>query len=311
MRQIGTLSQRSEAVRFTSYLVTQGIAAYPEEANGQWIIWVREEDRLADARSALSDFLADPGHARYQDVERAAETLLRREHSRRESTRQNTVVMRERWRGVPSARRRPLTIALVLLCGTIGLASEMGNNDQNLVYRRLMFADPVRVHQGWRGESLDEKLVDVRGGQLWRILTPALLHLGPMHLAFNMVMFYQLGSIVEYRRGTWRLAVMMLVIALLSNLAQALAPNDWGGTTMFLGFSGVVYGLIGYVWMKSRYQPELGIYIAQSTIVLAIAFMLFGFLGFFRVANWAHGVGFLVGYVIGIAPVIIRGPRRT
>jgi GlpG protein len=172
-----------------------------------------------------------------------------------------------------------------------------------------MFADPHHRLSGWSGETLEEKLIDLRKFQWWRALTPALLHGGTMHLAFNMVMFYQLGSIIEFRRGSLRLGLLILAIGLISNLAQALAPNDWGGTTQFLGFSGVVYGLLGYVWMKSRYQPELSIFIARSTIVIALVFMLMGFTGTFRVANWAHGIGFLVGYVIGIVPIIVR-PRR-
>jgi hypothetical protein len=62
--------------------------------------------------------------------------------------------------------------------------------------------------------------------------------------------------------------------------------------------------------MLSRYQPAHGIYVPHSTIVLAITFMVLGFAGVFdRVANWAHGVGFLVGYVIGIAPMVLRRPK--
>ena len=58
----------------------------------------------------------------------------------------------------------------------------------------------------------------------------------------------------------------MLVIALISNLAQYyLDVGVRGGglvvqsNPLFGGMSGVLYGLFGYLWMKARYEPALGV----------------------------------------------------
>jgi GlpG protein len=96
------------------------------------------------------------------------------------------------------------------------------------------------------------------------------------------------------------LILLILVLAIPSNLAQAVVPNAWGGTTQFLGLSGVVYGLLGFLWMEGRYAPQLGIHISQSTIALAVVFMLLGFAGVFPFANWVHAVGFVLGDALGI-----------
>jgi GlpG protein len=315
MRQIGNLPHRAAAQRFASYLVAQGIGAHAEEGNGNWAIWVREEDQLHHARTALAQFVAEPDHPRYRDAERIADSRIREESRKREQARQNTVQMRDRWGTRQSIRRRPLTVAVIVLCGILGLATDMGarQRDANRVYRALMFADPAHFQDpGWGGATLGEKLIDVRRGQLWRIVTPAFLHADMIHLAFNVLMFYQLGSLIEPRQGSSRLALLIFAIAIPSNLAQALVPETWGGTTAFLGLSGVVYGLLGFVWMESRYAPQLGVHLSQTTIVLAVAFMLLGFVGYLPfLANWVHGVGFLVGDALGIASGLYQSrPKR-
>lgn len=317
MRQIGTLPQRSDAIRIASYLVTQGIGAQAEESEGQWCIWVRDEDQLLKARQILAEFREDPGNARYQNVERVADMKLREEISKRESARQNVVNMSRRWGSGQAGQRRPLTIAVVLMCTILGVATNMGQPDPNdTVQRALKFFDSRRMTQGWRGLTLDEKLVDIRQGQWWRAITPAFLHGGVWHLAMNMVMFYRFAAPIENRRKTWRLGLLILVIAAVSNLAQALVPNAWGGSANFVGLSGVVFGLFGYTWMKSRYQPSAGLFVDRFNVGVLLVFLVLGFVGMWdigsvRIANWAHGVGFLTGVVVGIAPVLWTRAAKT
>ena len=314
MRQIGTLSDRAQANRFTAFLVAQGISAHSEETDNHWSIWVREENQLAQAKAALAEFIADPTHPRYQDAEKSAGVRAREESAKRDAAKKNVVEMRNRWSSRRPMRRRPMTIAIVLLCSGLFIVSDSGRATDpvaNIVHRTLMFSDPIQPDAGWRGETLSEKLVDIRRGQWWRAFTPAFLHGHVLHLAMNMVMFYQLAGAIEHRRSTWRLGLLILAIAVISNLFQALVPNQFGGTTQFLGLSGVNYGLFAYLWMKSRFEPELGLYIDRGTVVILVAYLLLGFGGVFntgsvRIANWCHGMGFLTGAIIGIIPTLIR-----
>ena len=73
------------------------------------------------------------------------------------------------------------------------------------------------------------------------------------------------------------------------------------------GFSGVLYALFGYIWMKSRYEPALGLWVWPRTrpAVDRLAVLLHD-----RPArlDWqhAHVAGLVVGVVIGVTPHLWR-----
>ncbi|MDA7859467.1 rhomboid family intramembrane serine protease, partial [Mariniblastus sp.] len=117
-----------------------------------------------------------------------------------------------------------------------------------------------------------------------------------------------------------------LATAIFSSLLQGIVPGSVGGSTpgltpggywisAFGGMSGVVYGLFGFIWMKSTYDPNFGYRLSQSTIIILMGWMFFCMLpaemrqgiGFgSNVANWAHGVGLIVGLAVGYATSVIR-----
>ncbi len=79
--------------------------------------------------------------------------------------------------------------------------------------------------------------------------------------------------------------------------------------------SGVIYGLFGYVWMKSKFDPHAKMFIPPSTVVLLLAWLLLCWSGVLdksigQVANWAHTVGLIIGIIIGLAPVAWRRMNR-
>ena len=127
-----------------------------------------------------------------------------------------------------------------------------------------------------------------------------------MHLLFNMYWTFILGRMIETRRGTLKIGLMVLVIAVASNIGQFLAVSP-----SFGGMSGVVFGLFGYVWMKTRFEPELGMFLSQLTIMIMIAFFFICMTGIVgNIANWAHGVGLVVGVLLGYAPIYWRNMQR-
>jgi GlpG protein len=312
MRQIGTLPNQVQAERLTAFLLTQGVPAHAEQEDESWAIWVRDEDHLAEAKEALEHFVQDPDDSRYQGVHREAIAILDAESKRREEARRNVVQMRGRWNRSAS-RRSPLVVATIILCVIFFLLSGFKANPTSVAMRTLSFCDTMQ-RADWNGNRLADRLIDIRAGQIWRLVTPIFLHGDIFHLAFNMFMFHMFGSMIEDRRGAVRLALIMLVVALISNLAQGLAPSDWGrfsGSPAFLGMSGVVYGLLGYLWMKTTYEPDSGLYVSGRTVAFLLIWMLLGFAGALesfgiRMANLAHGVGFLTGLAIGYWPVLVQ-----
>jgi GlpG protein len=126
-----------------------------------------------------------------------------------------------------------------------------------------------------------------------------------------MVWLWQLGGMIEQRRGWWRFLLLVLACAIPSNVAQwFLSEFSWNAghlviqsNHLFGGMSGVVYGLFGYVWMKGRYDPDLGMQLGSRTVVYMLVWLVLcatGLVG--PIANTAHAVGLVVGVVIGILP---------
>jgi GlpG protein len=162
-------------------------------------------------------------------------------------------------------------------------------------------------------------LSQIEHGQVWRLVTPIFLHLGILHLVFNLLMLYDLGGLIEARRGWVRLLLFVLVLAVTSNVAQYYYGHvRWDGwvpwprpSPLFGGMSGVLYGLFGYAWMKGRFEPDSGLELNSQTVVLMLVWFflcLTGVIG--GIANMAHGAGLLVGIVMGYLPTLWRSLRR-
>ncbi|MBM3999093.1 MAG: rhomboid family intramembrane serine protease [Planctomycetes bacterium] len=307
MRQIGTLATDVLANRFTSHLATLGIDAIAEQDGDAWTIWVREEDQRGPSTAALLEFQSNPNDARYQGAEKAAESLRRERSRRAESAHRAIIDIRGRWRaGSRAGRRRPpVTMALVFLTGLVTLGGWFGKLPPKSVggalYRELHFTDRSTVIPGSRVDSF----MSIRAGEAWRLITPIFLHFDAQHLIFNMIMFYYLAGQMERLRGPVRLGALIAVVAVVSNVAEASVSMHGFG-----GMSGVVYGLLGYVWMKSINEPASGFHIDQLMLILAIAWFFlcwFDVLGM-NVANYAHAGGLASGIAIGLLPSGRVGP---
>jgi membrane associated rhomboid family serine protease len=83
---------------------------------------------------------------------------------------------------------------------------------------------------------------EVRDGEWWRLVTSGFLHIGPIHLLFNMMALWVLGRDVETVLGRGRFLALYL-ISLLGGAAAVMlfyAPDE-----SVAGASGAVFGLMG------------------------------------------------------------------
>ena len=139
------------------------------------------------------------------------------------------------------------------------------------------------------------------GEQYWRLITPVFLHFGWLHITFNTLWLWELGSKVERVTGSLNTLGLLLVIALVSNVSQ----YQFGGPGLFGGMSGVVYGLLGFSWVAPLVQPRWVIQPAKPIMLFMVGWLflcLFGVvesLGFGAIANAAHLGGLLSGAVLG------------
>ena len=303
MRQIGTLADEDHARRFEDYALTHGIRTRIEQEDGRWAVWVYDEDQVAQGKEELESFRDDPDDERYVAASRAAVALRRQDEERIRQHRRNTVNVPQQWNR-PLWMQVPAAYALIVISVLVALVS----TDFQTPLRFCDKMEPVLKYfyivpgEAWAPQL---GLEAIQRGQIWRLFTPMFIHFGPFHLLFNSLWIRDLGAAVERNRGTLRFIALVLVIAAISNLVQYF----WRGPA-FGGLSGVVFGLFGYVWMKSRFDPASGFFMPPNLVffmLLYLAITLFGALNI-PIAHGAHLGGLAVGAAIGYAGSL--GRRR-
>ena len=289
MRSIGQLPDEAGARAFGDYLVVQGLPNDIEpDDQGHWTVWIHEDDHLARAQALLDEFRRNPHSDRYRSVAPTARELREKEQKENAAWSKRFYSRRSLWQGA-SWRVGGFTAALVAISVVVAGLKLMRGEDDPLVLA-LYISDPIRAMT-----EAAQVLPEVRHGEFWRLITPIFLHGGMLHLLFNMMWLVDLGGLVEARQGWGRLALLVAVMAVLSNLAQYF----WHGPA-FGGMSGVVFGLFGYVWLRGKLDPRSGFYINSTNVILMFIWFFLcttGAVG--HIANMAHGVGLGVGLLWG------------
>jgi len=89
----------------------------------------------------------------------------------------------------------------------------------------------------------------VARGELWRVITSGFLHGDPIHLLFNMLILFQLGSALESRLGRARFLGIYFVSLVGGSIGAMLLQSPTRGA---IGASGAVFGLMGTVVVLSK-----------------------------------------------------------
>ncbi|HAZ79168.1 MAG TPA: hypothetical protein DCX08_04485 [Porticoccaceae bacterium] len=142
---------------------------------------------------------------------------------------------------------------------------------------------------------------DFSGSQYWRIVTPIFLHFGLLHFVFNSLWLSMLGSRIEQHNGSLHLMMLVLVSGAMSNTAQFW----WSGEVFFGGMSGVVYALIGYLWIAGMIFPQPENQLPKGIVIFMIGWLVLCmtpvvtfFIGV-GIANAAHLAGLVFGMMLG------------
>src|ERR1041385_4544101 len=141
----------------------------------------------------------------------------------------------------------------------------------------------------------------IRQGEYWRLLTCMLPHGGVIHLVFNIYWFWVLGTVLEENFGHFRTALLVIMLAVGSGAFEFAFLQ--GG----IGLSGVVYGLLGVVWVLGNHDPRFSDVVDAPPMQIIIGWFFFCIattvFNIFPVANFAHGAGLVLGLLIGYAHV--------
>lgn len=282
MRLLEKFKQERLARTFSDYLTQLDIANQVAlDSDGTCEVWIIDEDDVKYAEQLLAKFREAPDDTEYKDVARKAKQ--KRKQARKEEKEEVPYidVRTKVFNKTGIAPRGNVTIFLMIVSVVVALLSQLGNNFDFLLN---FFITKFTVG-----------LSEIGDGQFWRLITPIFIHFGIMHLVFNMLWLYDLGNMIEDRKGSWFFGTFITIVAVLSNLAQFL----WSGP-VFGGMSGVVYGLLGYVWMKTKYDPNSGLFLHKTTVTMMLIWFflcLTGLMG--NIANAAHAAGLAVGVAWG------------
>jgi len=289
MRQIGHIETEAAAKLFGDYLYAQGIKndVEHEQADG-WAVWIHDEEELSRANGLLAEFRANPADAKFSAKARDAEKLRSAEQKAQADYEKKMLGRRHLFRPLRDYNFGPLTF--VLIAASVVVFFKMKFGDDIEAIKNLFIKDFVLMV-----DFKSKDLPEVAHGEVWRLLTPIFIHFSVMHIVFNMLWLRDLGSMIEARQNSLVLGMLVVVIGVCSNLGQFYAVHP-----LFGGMSGVVYGLMGYIWIRGKCDPGSGLFLHPTTVWMMLIWYFLCWSGFVcNVANIAHTVGLVMGIAWG------------
>ncbi|WP_417383976.1 rhomboid family intramembrane serine protease [Gimesia sp.] len=307
MRKIGSLPSGQQAKQFEDYLLTTGVEIKVEQSVDQWSIWVYDEDQVEHAKVELNDYIAHPDAEKFQGAARQAEAIRESKIKKAADSARQQVNVRETW-NQPFTSRCPVTSLLIGVSVVVYLFMQTSEYGEQI--RQALSISSFQTTGNMIRYS--PYLLDIRDGEVWRLVTPIFIHFRsssglPLHLLFNCFMTYQLSGAIEMNRGSTKLILLVLLTAIPSNLAQFY----WSGPG-FGGLSGVVYGMFGYMWMKSKFDPQSAFYVPPNMVVILIGWFFLCMTGAMgSVANMAHAGGLGMGMLIGVGTTFLKQAGKS
>jgi membrane associated rhomboid family serine protease len=138
------------------------------------------------------------------------------------------------------------------------------------------------------------------GTQPWRILTSNYVHIGIIHIAFNMWCLWNLGQLAERVLGRMNYVILYT----LCGLSGSLASLWWHPLTIGAGASGAIFGLAGAAiavfYMGHLPIPKAAIQGTMRSLLTFVGYnLLFGLSP--GIDNSAHIGGLVAGLAMGAA----------
>ncbi|MBM6022872.1 rhomboid family intramembrane serine protease [Staphylococcus epidermidis] len=158
----------------------------------------------------------------------------------------------------------------------------------------------------------DVKLLEVGGlvhfnvvhGEWYRLISSMFLHFNFEHILMNMLSLFIFGKIVESIIGSWR----MLIIYIISGLYGNFVSLSFNTTTISIGASGAIFGLIGSIfvimYLSKNFNKKM---IGQLLIALVVLIVFSLFMS--NINIMAHLGGFISGVLITLIGYYFKTQR--
>jgi GlpG protein len=271
------VKQHNIALLFANYLTSLDIDAKVQKDDSDYVIYCAS-NKIDQAKEIFAEFIADPYQEKYQQAAWQSGQVSQ--------VQDNSPSLITSFKQQFLAHAGVVTLTVFALCWLVFIASLLG------------FARPTFELLHFYPKLTIEAFFD----SPLRLLGPALFHFSWLHIVFNTMWWWQLGGSVERTLGKGALINLFLITALVSNLGQFMVsgPN-------FGGLSGVVYGLVGYVWWYGWLAPEKGLMISKPIIGFLLFWLLLGYADVLPVnmANTAHLLGLVSGCLLAAVNVLL------
>ena len=276
MRMIATFAAESDAHTVADALYVQGIeSSVNETREGQHALWVHDDAHLDAAREMLGRYETSPDAPEFEEARRHARTQRKQREAAEKKSRHRTIQARQK---LQAERRSSGTVTTGMIIASVAVFAmqslKPGVLESALAPRGLDLAEP------------------------WRMFTPIFLHLGFLHVLFNMWFLWDFGNAVEKGFRSRYLIALVLVSAPVSILTSFFVFGE-----LAYGMSGVVYALFGFIWMRGKYDPGSPVHMPPSTKVWLLAWLVITFAlsgAFGGIAHGAHLGGLAVGMLWGV-----------
>ena len=257
------------AQAFSDYLTSLEIGNIIEKNEFYHQIVLTDANKLIQAQSELAHFLANPTHNKYLSAS------WQSGHIEQNSSQFSYANM-----GLLSNLKKHgglFTHGILIICLIVYFISSLGLFQSLIAELFFFIQQPFNYSQSWR------------------FITPAFLHFSVLHIAFNLLWWWQLGGLIELEQGKQRLIILFLFSAVASNLAQFFLVGPYFG-----GLSGVVYALVGYCWLYGKLNKGSRVQLPNNMFIFLLGWLVLGFVDLLpaNIANYAHLVGLLAGLLI-------------
>lgn len=194
--------------------------------------------------------------------------------------------MMELWIRFPR-RKLWMTVTITAVTGVVYLLQVLSNV-------LLKFDIPLNLF------ALAPELV--REGQVWRIVTPVLVHGSILHVLLNLLAFYTLGRSLERFYGPWRLLILYLIGAVGGSLF-----HFYFSTQAAIGAATGIFALAAgqlVIFLRNRFLwgQENRYFLRNFGGILAINLVVNLFPGL-------GGISMIGGFLAGLAFAWFAGPH--
>ncbi len=237
-----------------------------EKQSDGFLIVLMDETQLSQAVELTKEFLAQPNADKFQEAawesgEAASET--------------SSITHKMRFEGLADWQRNWFTTLVSISCILIFVLMSIGFGGRIFEALQIQYVNELSTNYQW-----------------YRVFGPNFMHGSLIHLLFNLIWWWVLGRQIESIFGSVALIVLFTVATLAANFSQLLVsgPN-------FLGLSGVVYALFGFVWWLGWLRPKWGLGLSNALVGFLLIWLVLGYANVLGVsmANQAHTFGLISG----------------